>query len=181
MLLESTRVYGGIKRIINLSTDDVFGQAKPSSADGLDDTTTLEPTNPYSAAKAAGEMMVKAFINSYNLPCITTRINNVYGPRQYPEKLIPKMILLASRASDLPVHGDGLNTRSYVYVDDVVEALDIVLHRGELGETYNIGASQQKCVKEVVQAVADHFKLPQNKIVHVKARAFNDRYVSQFS
>lgn len=158
-----------------LSTDDVFGQAKPSSSAGLDDTATLEPTNPYSAAKAAGEMMVKAFITSYNLPCITTRINNVYGPQQYPEKLIPKMILLALRGSDLPIHGDGLNTRSYMYVDDVVEALDIVLHKGELGETYNIGASEQKCIKEVVQAVANHFKLPDRRVVHVRARAFNDR------
>ncbi|GMH39689.1 hypothetical protein BSKO_07587 [Bryopsis sp. KO-2023] len=176
VLLESARAYGKIERFINVSTDDVYGQAEPSSSTGLmDDSTTLEPTNPYSAAKAAVEMLVKAFINSYDLPCITTRANNVFGPHQYPEKLIPKMTLLGLKGLDLSVHGDGENTRTYLYVEDVAEAYDLVLHKGVLGETYNIGTKRERSVNEVVRAIANYFKMPDEKIVHVDDRAFNDR------
>ncbi|GFH22456.1 putative rhamnose biosynthetic enzyme 1, partial [Haematococcus lacustris] len=90
----------------------------------------LDPTNPYSAAKAGAEMLCKAYITSYKMPIIITRGNNVYGPHQFPEKLIPKFTLLAARGKPLPVHGDGGSVRSYLFVEDVAEAFDCVLHKG---------------------------------------------------
>ena len=116
VLLEAARMHGGIRRFINVSTDEVYGESSLGKEAGCDETSTLEPTNPYSAAKAGAEMMVKSYMTSYKLPCIITRGNNVYGPHQFPEKLIPKMTLLAHRGAKLPVHGDGEAVRSYLHV-----------------------------------------------------------------
>ena len=109
----------------------------------------LDPTNPYSAAKAGAEMMCKAYMTSYKMPIIITRGNNVYGPHQFPEKLIPKFIIRASRGSDLPIHGDGDSVRSYLYVEDVARAFDAVLHKGVTGEVYNIGTDKERTVMDV--------------------------------
>jgi nucleoside-diphosphate-sugar epimerase len=143
---------------------------------GLGEHSTLEPTNPYSAAKAGAEMMCKAYIQSYKMPIIITRGNNVYGPHQFPEKLIPKFTLLASRGADLPIHGDGTSVRSYLYVEDVAEAFVAVLHKGVTGDVYNIGTQQERSVLSVAKDIAEYFKTPLNKVVHVKDRAFNDRW-----
>lgn len=112
VLLEASRKWGNIRRFINVSTDEVYGETSLGKDQGCDETTTLEPTNPYSAAKAGAEMMVRSYMTSYKLPCIITRGNNVYGPHQFPEKLIPKMTLLAHRGQDLPVHGNGRAVRA---------------------------------------------------------------------
>ncbi|KAK3271374.1 rhm1-like protein [Cymbomonas tetramitiformis] len=129
VLLESAKIHGGIKRFIHVSTDEVYGETSVGSATGNFEHNSLEPTNPYSATKAGAEMLVKAYQTSYNLPCIVTRGNNVYGPHQFPEKLIPKFVLLAQRGKKLPIHGDGSNTRSYMFVEDVAEAFEAVLHK----------------------------------------------------
>ncbi len=100
---------------------------------GLVESSHLDPTNPYSAAKAGAELIARAYITSYKMPIIITRGNNVYGPHQFPEKLIPKFTLLAARGKELPVHGDGSSVRSYLYVEDVAEAFDCVLHKGVTG------------------------------------------------
>jgi UDP-glucose 4,6-dehydratase len=175
VLLEAARTYGNIKRFINVSTDEVYGESSMGSATGLGETSTLEPTNPYSAAKAGAEMLAKAYITSYNLPVIITRGNNVYGPHQFPEKLIPKFILRANRGMDLPVHGDGMSTRSYMFVEDVADAYICVLHRGDVGETYNIGTQKERTVLSVASDIAKRFNLPEDKVGHVKDRMFNDR------
>ncbi|KAA6427761.1 MAG: GDP-L-fucose synthase 2, partial [Trebouxia sp. A1-2] len=175
VLLESARIYGKIRRFINVSTDEVYGESSLGSEFGLNEESTLEPTNPYSAAKAGAELMAKAYYTSYKLPIIITRGNNVYGPRQYPEKLIPKFILRAHRGLDLPVHGDGQSTRSYLYVEDVANAYITVLHKGNVGETYNIGTQQERTVSSVAKDLGKFFDVKDNKIVHVKDRAFNDR------
>eukprot|EP00877_Chromochloris_zofingiensis_P000374 jgi/Chrzof1/10337/Cz04g38110.t1 len=120
-------------------------------------------------------MVCKAYMTSYNLPIIITRGNNVYGPHQFPEKLIPKFTLLAARGADLPIHGDGKAVRSYLYVEDVAAAFDAVLHKGETGGVYNIGTDQERTVSEVARDIAKAFNLPESKVVHVKDRAFNDR------
>ena len=99
------------------------------------------------------EMLVKAYRRSYGLPTIVTRCNNVYGPQQFPEKLIPKMVLLAKRGRSLPIHSDGSAKRSYLFVEDVAEAYDAILHKGELGETYNIGTKEEVTVLEVVRQI----------------------------
>eukprot|EP00891_Asterochloris_glomerata_P003630 jgi/Astpho2/3630/Aster-06921 len=175
VLLEACRMAGHIRRVINVSTDEVYGESSLGVEQGLNENSTLEPTNPYSAAKAGAEMMAKAYYTSYKLPIIITRGNNVYGPNQFPEKLIPKFTLLASRGETLPVHGDGIATRSYLFVEDVAEAFDVVLHKGITGEVYNIGTQKERTVLDVATDIARFFKLPKEKIVHVRDRAFNDR------
>lgn len=100
---------------------------------GLVESSHLDPTNPYSAAKAGAELIARAYITSYKMPIIITRGNNVYGPHQFPEKLIPKFTLLAARGKELPLHGDGSSVRSYLYVEDVAEAFECVLHKGVTG------------------------------------------------
>mmetsp|Transcript_20131 Transcript_20131/g.52381 ORF Transcript_20131/g.52381 Transcript_20131/m.52381 type:complete len:180 (+) Transcript_20131:457-996(+) len=120
-------------------------------------------------------MLCKAYITSYKLPIIITRGNNVYGPHQFPEKLIPKFTLLASRGETLPVHGAGDSVRSYLYVEDVAEAFLCVLHQGVTGEVYNIGTDSERTVLQVAQDIAKRFNMGVDKIVNVKDRAFNDR------
>lgn len=175
VLLEAARMAGTIRRFINVSTDEVYGETSLGKVTGLVESSHLDPTNPYSAAKAGAELIARAYITSYKMPIIITRGNNVYGPHQFPEKLIPKFTLLASRGCDLPIHGDGSSVRSYLYVEDVADAFDCVLHRGVTGETYNIGTECERSVKDVALDIAKHFGLPADKIVHVKDRAFNDR------
>lgn len=120
-------------------------------------------------------MMVKAYMTSYKLPCIITRGNNVYGPHQFPEKLVPKFTLLASRGAPLPVHGDGRATRSYLYVEDVAEAFEVILTKGAIGETYNIGTQKERTVLDVATDISSIFDAPSDRITHVRDRAFNDQ------
>lgn len=120
-------------------------------------------------------MVARAYHISYKLPVITTRGNNVYGPGQFPEKLVPKFALLAARGRPLPVHGDGRATRSYLYVDDVAEAFDVVLHSGVVGETYNIGSQKERDVLSVAADVSAMYGDPAPRLAHVRDRAFNDR------
>ncbi|EFN53003.1 hypothetical protein CHLNCDRAFT_7301, partial [Chlorella variabilis] len=189
VLLEACRVYGRVRRFINVSTDEVYGDTSHSLLAGLPESSSLAPTNPYSAAKAGAELMSLAYLTSYNLPVIVTRSNNVFGPHQFPEKLIPKFVLLASRGERLPVHGDGLATRSYLYVADVAEAFDIILHKasgggsglfgtatGQVGQVYNIGSQQERTVLDVAADICAVFRLPAgSQVEHVRDRAFNDR------
>ena len=159
VLLEACRAAGPgvIRRFVNVSTDEVYGEGSVGAAVGLGEGSSLEPTNPYSAAKAGAEMMAKAYATSYRLPVVTTRGNNVYGPGQFPEKLVPKFTLLAARGAPLPVHGDGGATRSYLYVGDVAEAYDVILHRGLVGQVYNVGTQKERTVLEVARDIAAIF------------------------
>ncbi|UPQ99345.1 NAD-dependent epimerase/dehydratase [Chloropicon primus] len=175
-LLEVCRVWGRIKRFVNVSTDEVYGEQSFGRSEANCESSVLEPTNPYSAAKAGAEMMVMAYFHSYNLPCITTRGNNVYGPHQFPEKLVPKLILLGCEGKKLPIHGTGENTRSFLYVDDVAAAYDVILHQGALGQIYNIGTQKERKVIEVARDICKLCKLdPDDHIELVKDRCFNDR------
>jgi UDP-glucose 4,6-dehydratase len=171
VLLESCRRYGGIKKFINVSTDEVYG----TTDDMAHENSLLQPTNPYSAAKAGAEMMVRAYMASYGLPCIITRGNNVYGPGQYPEKLIPKLILRGLAGHDLCVHGDGTAVRSFLHVEDVAQAFATILFKGVIGETYNIGTSTEITVQQVATDVLTLLNRPHISIVHVADRAFNDK------
>jgi UDP-glucose 4,6-dehydratase len=175
VLLESARLYGKVQRFINVSTDEVYGEASLGKSEGLKEESTLEPTNPYSAAKAGAEMMARAYHTSYKLPVIVTRGNNVYGPHQFPEKMIPKFTLRALRGQDLPIHGDGLALRSYLYVEDVADAYITVLLKGKVGETYNIGTQKERTVLDVARDICSIFSMPDSKVVHVRDRDFNDR------
>ncbi|XP_075639972.1 bifunctional dTDP-4-dehydrorhamnose 3,5-epimerase/dTDP-4-dehydrorhamnose reductase-like [Castanea sativa] len=121
-------------------------------------------------------MLVMAYNRSYGLPTITTRGNNVYGPNQYPEKLIPKFILLAMKGEKLPIHGNGSNVRSYLYCEDVAEAFDVILHKGVIGHVYNIGTQKERGVLDVAEDICKLFKLdPKEAISFVQDRPFNDQ------
>lgn len=174
VLLECARAAGTVSRFVHVSTDEVYGEGAHNMASL--ESHTLQPTNPYSATKAAAEMLVKAYASSYSLPAIITRGNNVYGPHQYPEKLVPKFIIRAHRGLTLPVHGDGRSTRSFLYVEDVAEAFDVILHRGRDGGVYNVGSSEEKSVLDVAKEVCSYFGLdPSSCVRHVTDRPFNDR------
>ncbi|PRW61216.1 GDP-L-fucose synthase 2 [Chlorella sorokiniana] len=176
VLLECSRLYGKVRRFINVSTDEVYGESSLGKEEGLNEGSPLEPTNPYSAAKAGAEMMARAYHTSYKLPVIVTRGNNVYGPHQFPEKMIPKFTLRASRGLDLPIHGDGLAVRSYLYVEDVADAYITVLLKGKVGETYNIGTQKERSVVDVARDICKLFNRdPDTTVKHVRDRAFNDR------
>ncbi|KAG4924033.1 Trifunctional UDP-glucose 4,6-dehydratase/UDP-4-keto-6-deoxy-D-glucose 3,5-epimerase/UDP-4-keto-L-rhamnose-reductase RHM1 [Glycine soja] len=177
VLLEACKVSKGqVKRFIHVSTDEVYGETDEDAVVGNHEASQLLPTNPYSATKAGAEMLVMAYGRSYGLPVITTRGNNVYGPNQFPEKLIPKFLLLAMKGRTLPIHGDGSNVRSYLYCEDVAEAFEIILHRGEVGHVYNIGTKKERRVIDVARDICRFFNLdPDTHVKFVENRPFNDQ------
>ncbi|GER45113.1 dTDP-glucose 4,6-dehydratase [Striga asiatica] len=176
VLLEACKVTGQIRRFIHVSTDEVYGETDEDAVVGNHEASQLLPTNPYSATKAGAEMLVMAYGRSYGLPVITTRGNNVYGPNQFPEKLIPKFILLAMRGKTLPIHGDGSNVRSYLYCEDVAEAFEVILHKGEVGHVYNIGTKKERRVIDVAKDICKLFNMdPDKSIQFVENRPFNDQ------
>ncbi|KAG0517496.1 hypothetical protein BDA96_09G094200 [Sorghum bicolor] len=176
VLLEACRITGQIKRFIHVSTDEVYGETDEDAVVGNHEASQLLPTNPYAATKAGAEMLVMAYGRSYGLPVITSRGNNVFGPNQFPEKLIPKFILLAMRGEPLPIHGDGGNVRSYIYCEDVAEAFEVILHHGEVGHVYNIGTKRERTVIDVAKDVCKLFSLEAGKVImFVENRPFNDQ------
>uniref|UniRef100_A0A2N9FAM9 UDP-glucose 4,6-dehydratase n=1 Tax=Fagus sylvatica TaxID=28930 RepID=A0A2N9FAM9_FAGSY len=176
VLLEACKVTQRIKRFIHVSTDEVYGETDLETDIGNPEASQLLPTNPYSATKAGAEMLVMAYHRSYGLPTITTRGNNVYGPNQYPEKLIPKFILLAMKGEKLPIHGNGSNVRSYLYCEDVAEAFDVILHKGVIGHVYNIGTKKERRVLDVAEDICKLFGLDTKEAISfVQDRPFNDQ------
>jgi dTDP-glucose 4,6-dehydratase len=159
-LLEAVRQYwdalSGPKReefrFLHISTDEVYGSLEPE-APPFRETTPYAPNSPYAASKAASDHLVRAYHHTYGLPTLITNCSNNYGPFQFPEKLIPLMILNALTGEPLPIYGDGLNVRDWLYVADHCEALALVLARGRVGETYNIGGNCEKTNLEVVKTL----------------------------
>jgi dTDP-glucose 4,6-dehydratase len=139
-------------RFLHVSTDEVYGSLGPNDP-AFTETTPYAPNSPYSASKAGSDHLVRAYFHTYGLPVLTTNCSNNYGPWQFPEKLIPLMILNAIDGKPLPVYGDGKNVRDWLYVEDHCDAIRLVLARGTPGEVYNIGGSSEKSNLEVVQAV----------------------------
>jgi dTDP-glucose 4,6-dehydratase len=175
-LLESAKAYGKIRRFIHVSTDEVYGEVDLDK-DSLDEDSMLKPTQPYAAAKAGAEHLVKSYFLSYQLPIIITRGNNVYGPCQFPEKVIPKFInlLMSDRACCL--HGDGSARRSFLYASDVADAFDTILHKGEVGSVYNIGTDEEismlDMTKILIKAMGKE-KDEKDLMYFVEDRKFND-------
>jgi UDP-glucose 4,6-dehydratase len=154
----------------------VYGETSLGKSDGLTEQSVLDPNNPSSAAKAGAEMLCRAYMTSYKLPIIITRGNNVYGPHQFPEKVIPTFTLLASKNMPLPIHGDGLAMRSCLYVQDVASAFELIMFKGDVGEVHNIGTQQERSVLSVAKDIAAHLRKDlESCIEHVDDRAFNDR------
>src|SRR5579863_1979623 len=138
-------------RFLHISTDEVYGSLEPEDPPFLE-TTAYAPNSPYAASKAASDHLVRAYHHTYGLPTLTTNCSNNYGRFQFPEKLIPLMILNAREGKALPVYGDGKNVRDWLYVEDHCEAIATVLARGRVGETYNIGGWNEKPNLEIVHA-----------------------------
>jgi dTDP-glucose 4,6-dehydratase len=159
-LLEEARAYWmelpepdrGLFRFLHISTDEVYGSLGPQDPPFCE-TTPYSPNSPYAATKAAADHLVRAYQHTYGLPTLTTNCSNNYGPYQFPEKLIPLMILNARRGKPLPVYGDGENVRDWLYVEDHCEALRMVLARGRAGGTYHIGGRSEKRNIEIVEAI----------------------------
>jgi len=176
-------------RFLHVSTDEVFGSLGPHDAP-FNESTPFAPNSPYAASKAAGDHLVRAYHHTYELPTLTVNCSNNYGPYQFPEKLIPLMILNAITRKPLPVYGEGGNVRDWLYVQDHCTAIRQVLERGRIGETYNVGGHNQKTNLEVVNAICallDEAR-PHSKIRHstlisfVKDRPGHDRrYAMDFS
>ena len=160
-LLEAVRSYWkdeiknneGEFRFLHISTDEVYGSL--GSTGLFTETTPYAPNSPYSASKASSDHLVRAYYHTYGLPTLTTNCSNNYGPYQFPEKLIPLMILNALEGKDLPVYGDGQNIRDWLYVLDHCRALKTVIERGQNGETYNIGGNHEKSNLDVVHTLCD--------------------------
>jgi dTDP-glucose 4,6-dehydratase len=150
--LEAPETERGQFRFLQVSTDEVYGALQPDDLP-FSETTRYAPNSPYSASKAASDHLVRAYHHTYGLPSVTTNCSNNYGPYQFPEKLIPLIILNACQGKALPVYGDGLNVRDWLFVEDHCGAVRTVLARGRVGETYNVGGWNQKKNLEIVETV----------------------------
>lgn len=139
-------------RFLHVSTDEVYGSLGPQDP-AFSETTGYAPNSPYSASKAGSDHLVRAYHHTYGLPTLITNCSNNYGPRQFPEKLIPLMIINAVDGKPLPVYGDGLNVRDWLYVEDHCEAIRVILAKGRSGETYNVGGRSEKNNLEVVNTI----------------------------
>ena len=178
ILLEAARAYNDktarIKKFIHVSTDEVYGENDAIRTEG----SILNPTNPYAATKAAAEFIAMSYFYSYKLPIIITRANNVYGPRQYPEKVIPKFICNLLEGKPVPIQGTGEARRNFIHTDDVSTAYETILSEGIIGEIYNISAAAQSEFS-VNQIASMLIKLigsdPTASIIHVPDRNFNDQ------
>jgi dTDP-glucose 4,6-dehydratase len=173
-LLECCRVYGKIKKFVHISTDEVYGEVD-NNHQGCNEKSLLNPTNPYAATKAAAEFLVKSYYHSFKLPIVITRGNNVYGPRQFPEKLIPRFITKLLNNEKCPIHGQGKTRRNFIYVDDVSKAVDVILRKGEINEIYNIGSDDEYSVIEVLNKLLKELNIDNKDVSEfVEDRAFND-------
>lgn len=163
----------GVKRFLQVSTDEIYGSLglKGKSRE----QSPLAPNSPYSASKAAADMMCRAYYATYNLPVIVTRCSNNYGPYQFPEKLIPLVVTNALENKEVPVYGDGLNIRDWIYVEDHCRALDCVIQHGRLGEIYNIGAHCERTNLELIEKLLDILGKPRSLITFVTDRPGHDR------
>ena len=163
----------GIERFLQVSTDEVYGSLGETGY--FYETTPLQPNSPYSASKASADLLVRAYFKTYGLPVLNTRCSNNYGPYQYPEKLIPFFISRLLKGEKVPVYGDGLNVRDWLYVYDHCEAIDVVLHKGKIGEIYNIGGHNEKTNLEITHLILDEMNKDKNSIEYVQDRLGHDR------
>ena len=171
-LLEAARAHS-IKRFVHVSTDEVYGSIEPPH--DADETWPLKASSPYSASKAASDLLALSYFTTYKLPVVVTRASNNYGPYQFPEKLIPLMISNALEDKSLPVYGDGMQVRDWLYVDDHCRAIRAVLEKGVPGEIYNIGGSRDLPNIEVVTKILAAAGKPESLIEYVKDRPGHDR------
>jgi len=185
-LLEVCRKYKNIKKFIHVSTDEVYGESMIEEDESKKtENSILCPTNPYAATKAGAELIAQSYYHSFKMPIIITRGNNVYGPNQYPEKLIPRFIELLRDNKKVTIQGDGSNIRAFLHSHDVARAFEIILEKGKIGEIYNIGSdeNQEYTVLQVAKLLIEKIKNTKDHnewITYIEDRPFNDKryYIS---
>jgi dTDP-glucose 4,6-dehydratase len=172
-LLEASRA-ASVKRFVHVSTDEVYGTLGPDDAPFTEETP-LQPNSPYSASKAASDLLVRAFVHTYGMDCVTTRCSNNYGPYQFPEKLIPLMTLNALEGKQLPVYGDGRQVRDWLHVDDHCRGIMLALERGRSGQVYNFGGYGERFNIEIVRQIIELTGADESLIHYVTDRPGHDR------
>ena len=174
VLMDMARKYGNI-RYHQVSTDEVYGDLPLDRPDlFFTEETPIHTSSPYSSSKAGADLLVQAYHRTYGLPITISRCSNNYGPYHFPEKLIPLMIINALHGKNLPVYGDGLNVRDWLYVEDHCKAIDMILHGGRIGEVYNIGGHNEKANIDVVKTVLSILGKDESLITYVKDRPGHD-------
>ncbi len=171
-LLEVIREFGSVKKFLHISTDEVYGSTsdlEPNTVDSL-----LEPSNPYAATKAAAEMLVKSYIHSFHLPAFIIRMNNVYGPRQYSEKMVPKFLLAIQKNLPIEIQGSGQQKRSMLFIEDAIDAIYMIYKKGEVSKIYNIPSADEFTVLDIANKIISSTK-SNTPIVFVNDRPFNDK------
>ncbi|MBN2096697.1 dTDP-glucose 4,6-dehydratase [Candidatus Peregrinibacteria bacterium] len=158
-------------RYIQISTDEVYGDIGKGQ---FSENSPLKPSSPYSASKAAGDMLTLAAVRTYGLPAVISRCSNNYGPYQYPEKVVPFFIKKLLAGENVPLYGDGLNVRDWLHVTDHCRAVDLVLHKGKVGEIYNVGANNEHSNLEITKKMLKILGLPEDRITFVKDRPGHD-------
>lgn len=172
VLLDACREFG-VERFVQISTDEVYGSLGPAGR--FREDSPLAPSSPYSASKAAADLLVRSYVHTYQFPGIITRCANNYGPRQYPEKLIPLFITRLLRDEAVPVYGDGRQVREWIHVLDHCRAVDLIWRRGRVGEIYNIAGNREISNLELTHLLLQHLGKPASLIRHVPDRLGHDR------
>lgn len=180
-LLELSKEYGKwLERFINISTDEVYGDLGEKGM--FTEESPLKPNSPYSASKAAADMLGRAYHRTYGLPIITVRPSNNYGPWQYPEKFIPVVIVKAIKDEPIPIYGTGLNVREWLYVEDCADAVLRIMEKGKVGEVYNVASGNERRNLEVAQKILDILGKPRDLITFVEDRPGHDyRYAMDWN
>ena len=173
-ILEATRKYN--KQFIHISTDEIYGDAHGKLS--FDENSQINPSNPYAATKAAADHLVSSYHRTYDINCITTRCTNNFGPNQFPEKLIPKTIIRSIKNLKVPLYGDGMQIRSWIYVNDHVQAIENLISKGKSGEVYNITAYEEITNKTIVEKILDILGKPHSMIEYVGDRPGHDKRYS---
>jgi dTDP-glucose 4,6-dehydratase len=170
VLLEAARKHK-IQKYVQISTDEVYGDTLKGA---FTEESPLKPSSPYSASKAAGDMLALSYCRTYSLPIVVSRCSNNYGPAQYPEKLVPFFIKKLLAGQKVPLYGDGSNVRDWLHVIDHCRAVDLILHKGKIGEVYNIGAHNEHSNLEITRRMLKILGLPEDRIEFVKDRPGHD-------
>lgn len=169
-LLDASRM-GLIKRLIHISTDEVYGTVTRGLAD---EEAPFRPSNPYATSKAAADLLVQSYVKTYGVPAVVIRSSNNYGPYQYPEKLIPLSVTNLAQGEKIPVHGRGTHVRSWLHVEDFIDAVDLIMHKAKTGSIYNL-AGEEKTNLQIIDAIARHFGMKGSTCrVHVSDRPASD-------
>lgn len=181
-LLHACDSWEKIQRFIHVSTDEVYGEVLLTDKEGCSEDAPLNPTNPYAATKAGAEFIAKSFMKSFKIPIIITRMSNVYGDGQFPDKLIPKFSVLIGLNQKLPIHGQGVARRNWLHTSDATAAFVTILRKGEIGEVYNIGSTNECSVLDVAKELVHDKHGPSvtvsDHLDYVSDRPFNDaRYL----